>query len=292
MNGRSLSAALAGAVGISFSAIFFRLADVSPVTGGFFRMVYALPVLIVAWRWAKEDDRRTVQDRRLAAIAGGLLGIDIILWQTSITMIGAGLATLITNSQVVIVPLATWWLFGERPARRALLAMPVVAVGLSLITGLGRPGTFGENPVLGVALSVGAACFYTGFLIVFRRSNRMGLSVGPLLDAVIGSLVVLAVAGLFLGDLELRPSWPAHGWLLALALVSQVVGWLLITYALPRLPAAHTSFAILLQPSLTIVWGRIIFDERASVLQSVGVVLVLMGIAAATMRLAPRRVAT
>ena len=80
------------------------------------------------------------------------------------------------------------------------------------------------------------------------------------------------------------PAWPAHGWILALALGTQVFGWLLIGYALPRLEAAQTSFMILLQPTLTLLWGRLLFDESASTTQFLGVGLVLAGILAVTLR--------
>ncbi|MDH3517855.1 MAG: DMT family transporter [Acidimicrobiia bacterium] len=283
--GRPLLAVFAGATAISFSAIFFRLSGVTPLTGTFYRMVYALPPLALIWMAGRRRDARPWGDRLMAMLAGALLSADVVAWHTSIEMIGAGLATLIANSQVVIVPVVTWLLFGERVPRPILLAMPVVMVGLALITGLGRADTFGDRPLLGVGLAVVAAALYSGFLIGYRRSNRtLAPPAGPLLDAVIGAAVVASLAGLIFGDLDLAPSWPAHGWLIALALGAQVIGWLGIGYALPRLPAAHTSFAILLQPSLTLAWGALIFDERASLVQAAGVALVLAGILMVSLR--------
>ena len=41
--------ALLGILSISFSAVFVRLAAVSPVTATFFRGAYAAPVLLVVW---------------------------------------------------------------------------------------------------------------------------------------------------------------------------------------------------------------------------------------------------
>jgi drug/metabolite transporter (DMT)-like permease len=273
--------AFAGAVGISFSAIFFGLSEVDPLTGAFYRMAYAVPVLALLWFRHRSGDLRGRRDRLLAAGAGGLLAIDVIAWHAAIGYIGAGLATLIANSQVVIVPLVTWAVLGERPGPRALWAMPVVMAGLAGITGLGGEA-YGSRPVLGVGLAVLAASLYSGFLIVFRYSNRrLSPTPGPLFDATLGAAVTVLVAGAVAGGLELRPSWPGHGWLLALALVSQVAGWLAISYALPRLPASHTSFAIVLQPVLTLTWAAMLFDERPSPVQAAGVALVLAGIALA-----------
>ena len=72
-----------------------------------------------------------------------------------------------------------------------------------------------------------------------------------------------------------EPKFPTHGWLLALAFLSQVTGWLAIAYSLPRLPAAYTSFAILLQPTFTIIWGIILLSESPSMQQAIGMFLIL-----------------
>jgi drug/metabolite transporter (DMT)-like permease len=268
---------------ISFSAIFFRLAGVGAVTAGFFRMLYALVPLVVIWWVRRADDTRPARLRLLALLSGVFLALDVITWHMAIERIGAGLGTLIANTQVVVVPLATWALMGERPSRRAFTAMPVVATGLLLISGVGARDAYGSQPGAGVALAILAALCYSGFLVAFRRSNRaLAPPAGPLMDAVAGSMVVLGLVGVAAGDVGFTPSWPAHGWLLALAVGPQVLGWLAIGYALPRLPATHTSFAILLQPALTLLWGRLIFSEAPGTSQLVGVALVMVGIAAVT----------
>lgn len=280
---KNLAAALLGAGAISFSAILVRLASVSPVTAAVFRSAYALPLLGMGWLMLRRRDHRSRRARAIAFGSGLALAADLLAWHASIDSIGAGLATLLANVQVVVVTLAAWALFGERPTRRSLAALPVVLAGVALVTGLGQSGSFGDRPVLGAVLGVAAALFYGLFLLAYRRSNRiLAPAIGPLLDATAGALVGSVVAGLALPALAFdpRPSWPSHGWLLLLAVGTQVVGWLLIGYALPRLPARETSFLILLQPILTITWGAMLFAERVSAIQAGGVILVLAGIGA------------
>lgn len=280
---RPLLAALAGAVIISFSAITFELSGVSASTGTFFRAFYALIALEILVRMNRSPLVRSKRERTIAMVSGVFLTIDIWLWQTAIGYIGTGLATLIANSQVVIVSLLAWAILAERPSNRTFISMPAVMVGLVLITGLGSADAFGSDPVLGVVVAVFAAFFYSAFLMLYRYSNTsLGPVVRVLRDVVLGATVGGLVTGLVSGDLDFVPSWPAHGWLVLLALGAQVWGWMLIGYALPRLPSSHTSFAILLQPSLTLVWGAIIFTERPSVIQWAGVGIVLAGIATVT----------
>src|SRR5690606_22566630 len=126
---------------------------------------------------------------------------------------------------------------------------------------------------------VASAIFYAGFLLGYRRSNRVQApAVGSLLDASAGAALATLVAAPLLGGIDFVPSWPGHGWLVALAIGSQVVGWLAIGYALPRLPAAETSTFILVQPVLTMVWGTLLFAERPSLLQLTGAAIVLTGV--------------
>ena len=275
----TLLAALAGAVVVSFSAIFFALSETSPLTGSFFRAAYAIPVLAVIWSIHRRRDTRPLASRFLALAAGFALGIDIILWHTAIDHIGAGLATLIANAQVIFVGVGAWAIHGERPPVRMLATVPVVLVGVALVTGLGRSDSFGSNPLLGAGLALMASVFYAAFLLGFRASNKeQAPPSGPLLEATVGALAATTIGGAITGGLELAPSWPAHGWLLALALGAQVAGWLSIGYALPRLPAVETSTIILLQPVLTMTWGALIFVERPSPTQMIGAVIVLLGV--------------
>ena len=270
---------LAGIAIISFSAIFVRLAEVSPTTAAFFRAAYAIPALFLVWRVIHHRDRRDSRSRWLAFVSGTFLAIDLSFWHQAIAWIGAGLGTVLGNTQVVFVGVAAWVLHKERPNQFALMTIPFVFLGVVLISGLGDPGAYGTNPVGGVIYGILTGLFFGGFILVFRASNK-GLApvAGPLLDATCGMAVGTLGASLFDSGFSIVPSWPAHGWLLAMALGSQVIGWLFISYALPRLPALETSVQLLVQPMLTILWGRLIFDEYLSTLQWMGALLVLGGV--------------
>ena len=276
----TLLAALAGAVLISFSAIFFGLSEVSPITGSFFRAVYALPVLLVLWLIRRGEDRRPMSRRWMAVGAGVALGADLVSWHTSIEFIGAGLATLLANTSVIFVAIGAWILLGEKPRPTTMAAIPVILVGVTLVSGLGQGDPFGTDPIRGTAFALLAAVFYATFILGFRHSNSdQAPAAGPLMEATLGAAVTSLIVGLVSSAIDFDISWPAHGWLIALAVGSQVVGWLSISYALPRLPAVETATIILIQPALTLIWGAMIFAERPSTLQIVGAAIVLGGVA-------------
>jgi drug/metabolite transporter (DMT)-like permease len=271
----------AAAILISFSAIFTRFAAVSPSTAAFFRPLYALPLIALLYWLTRRSDTRTPRQRLLTVAAGVLMGFSFTVWNYAIEFVGAGLATVLGNTQVLFVGLFTWWVYRERPPASTVWAVPLVLAGVVLVTGVGRDDAYGAQPLLGVAFGLVNALAYTGFLLIFRRTAK-GLAhpSGPLLDATIGA----AAAGLIFGFLtdpgfSLQPSWPAHGWLLALAIGSQTIAWWAILTVLPRLPSLDTSVLLLIQPMLTVVWGWLLFAEHLSSLQWAGVVSVLAGVA-------------
>jgi drug/metabolite transporter (DMT)-like permease len=276
---------LAAAVVISFSAIMIRLADVSPSTAAFFRPFYALPLIALLYLATRRSDTRSAGSRWACLAAGALMGVSFTLWNYSIGYVGAGLATVLGNTQVVFVALVAWLVLRERPPLGALLAAPLVFLGVVLVSGVGRPDAYGAEPVLGVLYGIANALAYATFLLVFRRAAR-GLSrpSGPLLDATLGAAAMTFLLGVATDPaFDLVPSWPAHGWLALLAAGSQVLGWWIILTVLPRLPALDTSVLLLAQPMLTVVWGRLWFAELLSPLQWGGVALVVLGVSAMTL---------
>ena len=282
---QALIFALGGAISVSFSPVFYIFSDTNPSTGAFFRMLYALPALAILAYLTRSDDQRSSRTRWMAFGAGLILAPDMLSYHSSMIFIGVGIATLLGNSQVIIVTLVSWRLFGERPNPAILMSLPIVLVGLVLISGISDSEPFGVDPIKGVIFGIAAAFFYSSFLILFRYSNReLAPATNVQLDATAGAALGLLVLGLLplqsasIDPIELQPSWPGHAWLVVLAIVCQVGGWTAIAYALPRLPAAHTSFAILLQPVLTLIWGVVLFDEDPSTNQSIGILMVLISI--------------
>jgi drug/metabolite transporter (DMT)-like permease len=281
---RARSFALLGAVAIAFSSILVRLSHASPSTAAIFRCAYAVPVLgLLAWREDRRHGPRTWSDRRFAIASGVFFAADLILWHHSIADVGAGLATVLANVQVVVVPLVAWAVLSERPGRRTLAALPVATLGVVLISGALEHSAYGRAPARGALFGLAAGVAYVGFLLLLRHGGSdLRRPAGPLFDATATGAVLCVLAGVAIGDARLVPSWPSAGWLVTLALTSQVLGWLLITSSLPRLPAAITSLLLTVQPVGSVALAALIFGESPSALQLVGVVMILSALLTAT----------
>ena len=272
---------------IAFSAILVRLAEVSPSTAAFFRCAYALPVLaLLAWHESRRYGARTLRERVPLWIAGVMFAADLTFWHHSIEAVGAGLATVLGNIQVVLVGLLAWVALGERPDNRSLASIPVVFVGVILISGVVGSGAYGDDPLLGVVFGVLTAITYALFILILRQGNaddrrpagpavRRHAQRRPCSPRSAASSSATSTG---------RPDLEAQAWLVLLALSSQVLGWLLISVSLPRLPAVLTSIVLMLQPVTTVFLGALLLSEAPSAVQLLGVAIVIVGVAVATLK--------
>jgi len=277
---RPVFAAVLGALTIAFSGILVKLADVPPATAAVFRCAYALPFLVLlAQAERRAYGPRAASQVRWAWLAGIFFAVDLELYHHTIQLVGAGLATVLGNTQVVFVAVLAWLLLRERLPLRTALAIPLVLAGVTLISGIVGSGAYGDNPQLGVVVGLATGLSYAAFLLILRHGNAdLRQPAGPLFDATLSATLVSLVIGWPLGELELVPTWPAHGYLLALALSSQVVGWLLISLSLPRLPAALTSVVLTLQPVGAVLLAMLILGESPNALQLLGAATILGGL--------------
>ena len=249
-----------------------------------FRCLYGLPLLALAawfeWRSDGPMSRRTIG---LSAIAGVFFAADLLTFHYVVDDIGAGLATIMGNLQVVVVAIAAWLLWGERPRREVMVALPVMLFGVVLISGVIGGIPYGANAQLGVAIGLITACSYAGYLLVIRRASPTAAAGGSGRDRdarlhARGRVCSARSSA----NLDLVPSLPAHAYLLAYGISSQSIGYLLIQVSLPRLPAVLTSAILLAQPVMTVILAIILLGEAPSPGQIAGVGLVVVGLALAT----------
>jgi drug/metabolite transporter (DMT)-like permease len=296
------AALAAGAVCISSTAVLMRLADTSASLAALGRCAFALPVLgALAWVERRPRNGRPgappMPSRRrwLARLAGVILAADLIVWDHTIADIGAGLSTVVGNLEVLIISVLAWLVLGERPRRSLVLASPVMLAGLVLVGGLADGAgshAYGADPRLGVVLGVGVALLYAIYILMLRQATSSpGAGPAPAArTAVAAPLFEATVGAVALGDFThgLGPAgWATFGWLALLALTSQVIGWLLITVAMPRLAAGMIGALLLIQPAGSVALSYLFLGERPSALQLTGVALMLAGVVIAVSGRAP-----
>lgn len=267
--------AAAGALFISLTALFTKLAAAPTATVLFYRCLIA-SLALAALAWLEWRQRGAVPGRTLAwqALGGALLGLDLALWTQSIAYIGAGIATILNNVQVIVVPVLARLIFGERIPLRFLGAAPLMLAGLALAGGaLGADAGSGSDPFMGTVLGLASGVAYAGYILIVGRSGghpNMQVLVATLAAGVVGTAL-----GAFWGDIDWTPGWTSLAWLAALALVGQVAGWVLLGMSLPALPAQVGASLLLLQPALAVVFAMLLLGERPTAWQLLGCAIVV-----------------
>jgi len=264
--------------------VLVRLASTTPETVAVFRCLYALPLLGVLALWEGLNLGPITRRAKLLAVAAGVFfGVDLVAWHHAIAAVGAGLATVLGNLQVLLVGFIAWFVLSERPHKGLFAAVPVVLMGVVLISGVLGGDAYGRSPVQGVFFGGLTSVAYAGYILTLREGSRdLRRVAGPLFYATAIAGASAAIFGGITGTLVAPPGIDSHLWLAALAVTSQGIGWLLISLSLPRLPAAMTSLILLLQPVGSMTLARIVLDERPSLAQIMGAGLILVGVITAT----------
>lgn len=280
----ALVALFGGAVGIAFAPIFVRLSEVGPSATAFWRLALALPAL---WLWMTIEERgpkasrqpSCMSDYRRLIAAGLFFAADLAVWHWSITLTSVANATLLANFAPVFVTLGAFWWFGQRGSPTFILGMATALGGASIL--IGTSFHVSLRSLLGDTLDLVTAVFYAGYILAVKELRRDFSSVTVLLwSSLVSAIVLLPISGV---SGEGLLAFSARGWLvlIGLALISQVCGQGLITYALALLPAAFSSVGLLLQPAVAAALARIILNEPVGLWQALGGVVVLAGIALA-----------
>ena len=267
---------LLGALAISFSAVFMKLVAVGPTAAGFYRMLFGglLLAALLAWRGERLHLGRAAPWVLAAAAA---FALDLVFWHRSILAVGTGLATLLANFQVFLVALASVLWLGERGGWRLVSTAALALLGLALIVGIDLAALDSAQRI-GVALGLATAVCYASYILALRAARSAGgtSATGLITSISLATAVLLAAAVPLAGESFVIPSVRDFGLLALYGLVGQVLGWVLISRAVDRVPVSRVALVLLLQPVFAYLWDIAFFSRRFSTTESAGAVLALL----------------
>ncbi len=266
-----------GILSLGMTAMFVRWADAPGAVTGFYRLAIATaltaPFFIHKQRGAPSIPRAHF----VIPLLGGLFAAgDFALWNTSVLYTTASNATLLGNTAPLWVALAARLFFRERLRLDFWLGLALALTGAVFIVGR----DFLQHPALGLGdlLACGAAVFYAAYMLTTQH-GRANLDVFRYwwlasLSASFGLMVISLFMGYSL------TGYPSHSWLvfLATAIVSQIIGYMSISYALGHLPASIVSPSLIGQPIVTTILAIPLLGEMPGTVQIVGGAIALAGI--------------
>jgi drug/metabolite transporter (DMT)-like permease len=276
---RSRAQLTLGALLISTSAPIVLLSHASPSSAAFWRCAFGatlLRLLLVILR--RRSPTLVLKERIIVAAGGFAFGINLVLWAESVKRIGAGIATVLGNTQVLFVAILAPFVLKENLYKRALFGLGWIGSGLLIISRY-HAGSDVDDFRPGVIFGLASAALYGAFLLCFRLTVRdrpdRTLWVWYLTSVI--AAVTCGAASVATRTYSM-PAMSSYAWLFVMALISQVVGWSLITSGITSLPAAQSSALLLIQPVGAIVLGWILFKEHLPTWEGAGVLSILLGV--------------
>lgn len=269
-------ALVVGIVCIAWSAIFVRWTDIPGPASAFYRMLIPAVVLVPTFLFDREKTRLNGRTLGIIALGGLFFALDLALYNSSILITSAANATLLGNNTPIVVGLLSWLVLRKRPTAAFWLGllMALSGSGVILWSDLGKHLRFG----LGDVMALGAAACFAVYLLATERVRTSTSTLGFLRPAMISSTVALLIINVLLGISLQVPHGRTLWAVLGLGLVSQLGGYLALTYALGHLPATITSVSLLTQGPLTAVLAAILLSEPVTMTQIIGGLLVLCGV--------------
>lgn len=265
-----------GIFSLSLSAMFVRWAGAPGPVTGLYRLAFAalatLPFFINRAR--QQAIRRA--DLVFPLLGGLFTAGDFALWNTSVLFTTASNATLLGNTAPLWVAIGAWILFRERLTRDFWLGLALALSGAAIILG----GDFLLHPRFGLGdlMACGAGIFYASYMLVTQRGRQR-------MDAfshwwIVSLTATFGLLGVNLALGNPLTNYPPQSWMTfaATALVSQIIGYLSISYALGHLPAAVVSPSMIGQPAVTALLAVPLLGEVPGKSQLMGGVIALIGI--------------
>jgi drug/metabolite transporter (DMT)-like permease len=266
-----------GIFALSFSAMFVRWANAPGPVTAFYRLFFSI-FLLLPFFIPRARTNRSIKSSSILfpLLAGVFTACDLGLWTASLSYTTAANATLLGNTAPLWVALGAWLILKQRLSAAFWRGLGITLLGALLIMGT----DFILHPRLGIgdAMAIFTGFFYGGYFLFTERSRLHFDPVIHIWLVGVGASIALFGANLLLQNPF--SGYPVQTWLvfLATALVSQLIGYMALAFALGHLPASVVSPTMILQPVLTTLLAIPLLGEIPSVWQGLGGAIALVGI--------------
>lgn len=276
-----------GITAVSTASIFIRFAqtEAPSLTIAALRLTFASLALAPLALTRHRDELRGLSRREwsLGALSGLFLAAHFATWISSLEFTSVTVSVVLVTTTPLWVALAAPLFLQEKMDRKVWLGMALTLLG-GFFAALGQnpAAAGGSRPLWGNFLALSGAWAAAGYLLIGRRL-RERLSLIPYIFLVysMAALVLLAVM-LLAGQTSLGFSAPTYAWLLALALVPQLLGHSSFNWALGHLPASFVSLTLLGEPIGSTILAFLILGEIPAPMEMLGAAFILLGIGLAS----------
>ncbi len=268
-----------GALSIAFSPIFVRLSDVDPIMTAFYRIFLSLPFFLFfsSLDFIEKIRFPLVKNYYVIFLLSGIFfALDLICWHWSIKLTTVSKATFLSNLAPVVVIIFAFFFLKEKFSRFFLIALILSMSGMALL--LGESFQFNKKQFLGDLLGVLTALWYGSYIITISQLRKKFNTTSIMFISGIVTSIILIVVSLTFEQNLIPKTINSIIILFLLGFVCQFIGQAFITYSLAFLPASISSLTLLIQPIAATGLGFLFFQEKLTLIQFMGSILILYGI--------------
>jgi drug/metabolite transporter (DMT)-like permease len=214
-------------------------------------------------------------------LSGVAIVLNWVLLFSSYSHASISIATAVYNTQPFFLILLGMILFGERPTGDALAFIALAFVGLLMVAQIEAGGlSWTGGYMIGLAQALGAAFLYAVASIVVKRLKGLPPHVIALVQAVLGTLMLLPVADFA----SLPTAFAPWGCLLALGVVHTGIMYIFLYSALQKLPTPVIAVLSFTYPAVAILVDYVAYGRDLSLSQWSGIGLILLGSAGVNLK--------
>jgi drug/metabolite transporter (DMT)-like permease len=272
-------------VGIAGASIFIVLAeqDLSPSAIAFDRLLIAAIAFSVWHRLQSSGNHPSSANATskwrtslLFLIAGVSFAASLTCSAWSLTQTTVANSALLNNMMPIFTTLGAWLFLGQRFRFRFVLGLLVAIAGVMAI-GLQDLQIEGNQITGDITALLAAVLLATTILSIEQLRATFSTPAIMAGTCLIGCLAIIPVVVLS-GVSVLPASWLSGFAVLALAIISQVIGHGLLTYSLKQFSSGLVSVSMLAIPIIAALLSIVLFGERLSLINGVAFLVVLFGI--------------
>ena len=224
--------------------------------------------------------RLNARHRRALPAIGVLIAVQSLCLYSAVARLPVALALLAFNTYPLWTALWARVVYGHRPERRVLMAMPVMLAGLALAldvsgaaSGLGAAGQWSRIGA-GVAFALAAAGTF-GLALVFTQHEAGDLDGRLRTAATMAQVALLALAGVVVqGGLHL-PDADAGWWGLVGLTLLYGTGFTIMFTVLPKLGVVGNSAIMNVEPIFALVLAWAVLGQAIAASQVAGGLIVV-----------------
>lgn len=259
---------------LATGGILVKMSKLPPINTGLYRVLFSIPMLLpFVWNKLKEVH---MKDCFIMFLAGMFLAGDLSLWNISFGLTTVANANLLANFTPFTVIPVSYFVFKEKIPKHFLGGAILTFLGVFiLMIGKVHPNM---STFLGDIMALSTSVFYAAFILtVYRLRDRIDSMVIMFVSAF-GSVFVLLIVINFTEGIYFPSSATEILPLLGLALMSQIMGQGLLAYCLGKVNATLSSIICLTQPVIASVYAFILFSEKLSILEILGMLICILGV--------------